>query len=414
MPAHTKANTLALCEYLVLTVNDWVDDDETALRAFAEDRCHYMICGKEVGHLTNKKHLQCYFELKSRTRFGTVLNLVKKMFSNDRGTLAVRAERATAQDNVLYCSKGPVITSEEWLESKDSHANFGLEADFWEHGGARPKKGARTDLKDVREIALEGGMAEVVKTFNSQAIKVAYEYTKYHGQKRNWEPELIWIHGPAGTCKSKYAKHLADQEPSAFYVSCPTTKGAKLWFDGYSGESCIVLDDFRPISMLMAAFLQMVNPLPHMLEIKGGFVNNIAHKWIVTTTKAPEMFYQGANPGEPHECVDQLMRRINEIITMIRTTDCPLRTSKRSTVGYIISPEGTDTYTKMEEAPLREMESSYATVSRIGCHGKSPADLAALCFEDQPAIMTSKKEDNVAEPVTDISALDELLEGFEM
>ena len=47
----------------VCTKNNYSDENIQQLQQFAEDKCSYLVYGKEVGEL-NTPHLQIYFELR--------------------------------------------------------------------------------------------------------------------------------------------------------------------------------------------------------------------------------------------------------------------------------------------------------------------------------------------------------------
>ena len=60
----------------ICTLPNWSDLDLAKLEVYANEKCDYMVVGKEVGK-TGLKHLQIYFQLKKKTKGQTVKNQAK-------------------------------------------------------------------------------------------------------------------------------------------------------------------------------------------------------------------------------------------------------------------------------------------------------------------------------------------------
>jgi len=85
----------------VFTLNNWIDDDVTRLRALAaSDRVHYLVFGREIAPTTGTPHLQGYIQF-GRTVRGSV---VKRLISS---RVQVHVERVvgTTEQASAYCKK---------------------------------------------------------------------------------------------------------------------------------------------------------------------------------------------------------------------------------------------------------------------------------------------------------------------
>ena len=71
---------------------------------------------------------------------------------------------------------------------------------------------------------------------------------------------MLW--GPSGTGKSRF---VAARWPDAFWKA-PESK----WWDGYSGQETVVLDDFKDYAMPLVELQRLLDWYPLWVEVKGG------------------------------------------------------------------------------------------------------------------------------------------------
>ena len=71
-----------------------------------------------------------------------------------------------------------------------------------------------------------------------------------------------------------------------------------MWFDGYTGEDVIVMDDYDN-DMPLKDFLRVTNPRPPPLPVKGGFATNVCKKIIMTSNLPPEEQYHKVKDEQP-------------------------------------------------------------------------------------------------------------------
>lgn len=264
----------------------------------------YICWGLETCPTTGKQHLQGYIELKEKKTFTGI----KKLLNSEKVHLEPRY--GTQEQAIEYCKK---------------------EGNFYEWG-QKKNPGSRTDIRDVRAAAAEGGMRGVLEEtvcddegvtkprFGYQACRHAELYLKYCDTGKVCKPEVIWIYGESGTGKSRKANEMC---PEAYIKS----EGSK-WFDGYDGQSDIILDDFRQSWMSMQTLLNILDWVPTRVENKGGVRQLKAKRIVITTIKSPEQHYVEYE-DEPQI---QLIRRIDRIIELVRKEDTVIKMPTREKI----------------------------------------------------------------------------------
>ena len=112
---------------------------------------------------------------------------------------------------------------------------------------------------------------------------------------RNHPVEVYVIQGPTGTGKSKYCM---DHYPDAYW------KQRSQWWDGYSGHKTVIIDEFYgwlPFDLL----LRVCDRYPLLVESKGGQLQFVAERIIITTNAIPNNWYK-------HAYFDSFVRRVTE------------------------------------------------------------------------------------------------------
>lgn len=85
--------------------------------------------------------------------------------------------------------------------------------------------------------------------------------------------EVVVLYGPPGTGKTSGAFSSAGGQPQIFRLVIGDGTNKSVWFDGYRGEDCLLLDDFwgnLPVQFL----LNLLDIYPLRVNIKGG------HTWV--------------------------------------------------------------------------------------------------------------------------------------
>lgn len=185
----------------------------------------------------------------------------------------------------------------------------------------RKKKGARTDIENVKEVVSSThSMRDVVNTATSvQSVRMAELWLKYNEPKRPIDPSGIqvhWRYGPTGSHKTRFVWDSHDIDE----VYCPTSYK---WWEGYDGHKIVLIDELRANWCTFGQLLKLLDIYPYTVETKGGSRQIQATTWYITSCKAPEELYDPYH-FDAHERVDQLTRRLTSVTkTELPETPCP-------------------------------------------------------------------------------------------
>jgi len=164
--------------------------------------------------------------------------------------------KGSPKENLDYCSK--------------------QDANFFQFGEL-PQQGKRSDLISACEVIRSGQpLRSMIEEHGPTLVKYARGLTTYRSlcatpRDPSVPPRIFWLYGPTGTGKTKCAWELALQLAGGIdgiWIS----SGSLRWFDGYDGQSVVILDDFRPKHVEFAFLLRLTDRYPLNVEFKGGHV----------------------------------------------------------------------------------------------------------------------------------------------
>lgn len=269
-----------------LTLNNYSAEEYNLFRYELDACCSWAVLGKEVGS-EGTPHLQGAGVLKKQMSFNTL----RAHFPRAH----LEPMKGTPHQNYAYCTK----------EDKDAYTV-----------GDLPQPGKRTDLHNVADLIDEGAtLKEVAEVYPTAIVKYSRGLTVLRSIKcgkrdpRN-PPKVLWLFGSTGTGKTRYAwdygcSHYG--EDSTIIMPDSTLK----WFDGYDGQKCVILDDFRAKGVCFSFFLRVLDRYPLQGPIKGGFVNWNPEVIIITTPHDVETTFSKRNEHIPED-IEQLRRRITQ------------------------------------------------------------------------------------------------------
>lgn len=269
MPPKQSAPCVAWC----FTLNNPTDHEITLLHeVFNKDPIQYAIYQKEEGE-SGTPHLQGYLEVQPKQRLAPL----KRLLQVDRIHLEKR--KGTRDQARAYCQKAEsrVTNPVEFGRWRDSDKTTGL---------SRLVDGLRNG-----------------KTLADVAREEPETFIQYHNGIRKWhaltcttskETENVrglWLYGDPGIGKTHKAREIGSD--SLFL------KSQNKWWDGYAGESYVVLDDLDKQGSCLGHYLKIWSDKWSATgEIKGGVVNLEHDHFIVTSNYHPVDLW----PDDPVLC----------------------------------------------------------------------------------------------------------------
>lgn len=238
---------------------------------------------------TGQLHLQGFFCLKKKVR----LTQAKKLL--DRNTVHLEPMRGRVIDNEIYCGKEDTRVNGPWI-----------------FGQAPESQGKRSDLKEAADQIKNGSSLRDI------ADRYPHTYTTFGRGLQNLQHTLdscpkwrtlkvVWIYGPTGSGKTRMVMDSVADYRSIFIVH---SKGK--WWDGYTGEHCILFDDFYG-NIECSTMLRYLDGHPLRVPIKGGFVYAKWTRVYITSNIEPTAIYKNV----PDDVKAAFLRRINKVKNIV-------------------------------------------------------------------------------------------------
>lgn len=255
----------------------------------------YLIMQQETCPDTGRVHWQGYAELKGRR----TLSSIKIVLGDNAAHIEKR--RGTAAEAAAYCKKIDTAIP-------------GTQVEF----GEISKQGYRSDLLDMYGMLREGKRdEEILETMPATFMR--YRRAALDTREVLLKPKSAWrvvnttVHyGATGTGKTRSVYEMHPFE-TIFCLDNPNS--GQLWFDGYEGQSVLLIDDFYGW-VKHSYLLRLLDGYPLRLPIKGS------HTWAcwttvyITSNKHPSQWYKQGLSGA-------LCRRIGLVLRYDRLGELP-------------------------------------------------------------------------------------------
>jgi len=236
---------------------------------YDKEYIRYIVYHREVCPDTQKLHYHVYVEFDGRFS----LKKIKEIFN----------------DNTIHCEerKGKQKEAIDYV-LKDVNEN---DYPLFEYGEKR-NQGQRTDLKGLVKSVKEGkSNLELIDEFPSQFLKfhkgidkIRFEVNKSKSKEFR-QVKVYVLYGEPGTGKTRNVYENVDD---LYKLDC----GNNLWFDGYSGEKNILIDDFYGW-VQYGQLLNILDGYQLRIPIKGGFTYALWDNVYITSNKHPKYWYKG-------------------------------------------------------------------------------------------------------------------------
>lgn len=204
--------------------------------------------------------------------------------------------KKSIQENINYCKK---------------------DNNFTEQGEIPAGQGTRSDVKQITKLIKEGKSdQEILEERGDSALRmykgIGWARTKMAcSQKRNWEMDVRIYHGEPGTGKTRSIY-------KEFDINSIYEKPPGKWWDNYTGQPVVLIDDFDPKNCFDITFdfyLKLLDRYPLQVEFKGGFTNFCSKIIIFTSNFHPDTWF------EMKENRSAFFRRIGKIVKFGETEE---------------------------------------------------------------------------------------------
>lgn len=255
----------------------------------------YCVWQLELCPETHRLHHQGYVEFSEQKRFSWVQKHCEGL-----ETAHLEERKGTQDDAVKYCTK------------EDTRVDGPYEF------GERKIQGKRNDLVQIRDKIRSGVPERQIadEHFGSWARyrRSFIEYRRLHNLEvvRDWPMELVLLIGDSGTGKSWKARH---DYPGAYW------KIPGKWWDGYSGQETVVVDEMYGHRFAFSDLLQLMDRYPFQVETKGAVIQFVSLRIVFTSNEEPEKWYSGEKTHQMSWDKNPLNRRIKQFGKIIRLTE---------------------------------------------------------------------------------------------
>lgn len=285
--SQSKSWTFTSFEYDEKSVDALKLKAESAeLLCFQEEKCPN----------TGRRHLQGYVRFHGNKR----LAWVKTWLGDPAAHLEIA--KGTPRSNLDYCSKDESSTGEFRFQNGDFDSHV---------------QGKRTDLDAVVERIRAGDTMETInELFPTQVIKFGRGIQlsrSLHLAKlapSTFSRTVIVLYGRSGSGKSLWARQFAQANNLSVYSKNLTKASDTQWFDGYDGESCLILDDFTDQAVSFRELLIWTDIYKHRAQVKGAMSIGTWSHVIITSNISPNLWYQTYVGAER----EPLMRRLDHTL----------------------------------------------------------------------------------------------------
>ncbi len=260
----------------------------------------YLVFQREVCPETRRSHWQGYCHFKRSQRLASARRLLG---SN------------------VHCEKrqGTVAQAREYCMKEESRAPDEHPQEFGDIGVCG--QGTRSDVTSLIAAVKEGKSDADIVDDDDLCVSWFLHYRKVAALRATVTPERdhltrgICLWGPTGTGKSTWCRRF----DGAYW------KDSSKWWDGYTGQSVVILDDFYGDRSEISydEVLRLINPTPLRVQVKGGYAQFQASLVVFTSNEHPRQWY-------PLQQYGTLKRRLDCVIEF-----------KEEAAGGIVLPPGT-------------------------------------------------------------------------
>nr|BDI21106.1 replication-associated protein [Cressdnaviricota sp.] len=221
----------------------------------------------------------------------------------------------------------------------------------WVERGTNPVKEQALTTRERNAKILKDGIRACVadgtiSIHNIQRTLVGIQALQMLAPNQRTAPTVYWFYGSTGSGKTRRALEICGEDA---WISGENLK----WFDGYTGQPSVVLDDLRTNSCSMNFLLRLLDRYRLFVPIKGGHADWRPTTIVITCPVPPRRLFVNRETGEEWDNVDQVIRRIH----IMRDFDAepygsrPGDGKSLSLNGPATGAEGLEVFSAIERAP---------------------------------------------------------------
>lgn len=172
--------------------------------------------------------------------------------------------------------------------------------------------------EDVEKQLSGSQYAKHHKKIDDVCAKRMQDIAKQRNAERKAKGEkikVIWIFGPAGTGKTRFAKEQAAKQDEHYYI----TGSSRDPFQRYNCEDIIIYDEARPGDIAFSDLLKLLDPYGEDVAAPSRYYDKAicAGTFYITSPYSPLDYYKkfmGDNWGLQTDKYEQLLRRLSLVI----------------------------------------------------------------------------------------------------
>lgn len=250
----------------------------------ADPAIKYAVWQVEKCPTTDRLHYQAYVEFKKPMS----MRATKVIFGNH---VHVEPRRGTPTEARMYCMK------------EETRVEDPVEYGEW----TEAKQGRRSDLEAACAIVKEHGVKRVAEEMPAvyvRSFRGLQQLEMVLKGKRDWVMEVHVYWGDSGSGKSRKA---FEENPDAYFKD-----GNNEWWDGYDGQECVILDDFYG-GIRFNYMQRLLDRYPMQVQTKGGHVQFVSKKIIMTSNKPWEEWYSLFSDPRNEQLKASFARRLTSV-----------------------------------------------------------------------------------------------------
>lgn len=306
------------------------------------DKVEYCIYQQEETVTTKRRHWQGYLKLKKGKRM-RLTTLKRNVFSGDN-TVHIDFRHGPEHDAIEYCRKCEEYCLKDIWKEKGLRVpgtevvEFGVRPDTDTCGDSKTTESLKRLTMDIDSRTAETGRIPSMLEIYENNLDVCARFHSFVKDfvarkrktlcpaSRNIEVIVLW--GEAGVGKTSQVIYGPDG--GDVYKLDTGSEAGRTWFDGYDGETVLLIDDFYgDINIRM--MLNILDRYRTRLPVKSSHDWAMWNKVYITSNVHPTHWYRGDGFGDTITEKQRagLMRRITKIIEVKE----PVRAWERKDVG---------------------------------------------------------------------------------